>query len=504
MSLSNRAKELSEPDPKFMFWDILQDLWHPEDNPGGFVSLGLAENSLMHDNLSAHIHEHMALPNDALTYGDGKKRLRRSVAAFLTRHLAPAAPVEPAHVTVANGCSSAIEHAAWAFGDPGDSFLLGRPYYGTFVPDVTLRMGTKLIAVDFGGKDPLGLGAVRDYEDAILKAQRDGGRVAGLILCHPHNPLGRCYPRPVLVEFMKLCQKYQVHLISDEIYALSTFTNTYDASAEEASPFVSILSIDPAGVIDGGLVHAVWGVSKDFGANGLRLGALVSQHNPDLHAALVPVSLYSSSSAVTDHIVANFLDDRAWVERYISENRRQLAANYEHVAAWANDNDVPYAPGVNAAFFLWVNLGAAWKKRHPGADDGGNRLRHGQTLKNATEVHRSPPLVVDDGAALRAPQVPVVQHDHVIAATLGTPVVLAFIGDHVMRLCLHMKRGRLPSPSLLGLFRDQRKKLATLLVAQRAKPGAALMAPAPMMAVTALLTARPVRMLSKSIALLLS
>lgn len=372
MSLSNRAKELSEPDPKFMFWDILQDLWHPEDNPGGFVSLGLAENSLMHDNLSAHIHEHMALPNDALTYGDGKKRLRRSVAAFLTRHLAPAAPVEPAHVTVANGCSSAIEHAAWAFGDPGDSFLLGRPYYGTFVPDVTLRMGTKLIAVDFGGKDPLGLGAVRDYEDAILKAQRDGGRVAGLILCHPHNPLGRCYPRPVLVEFMKLCQKYQVHLISDEIYALSTFTNTYDASAEEASPFVSILSIDPAGVIDGGLVHAVWGVSKDFGANGLRLGALVSQHNPDLHAALVPVSLYSSSSAVTDHIVANFLDDRAWVERYISENRRQLAANYEHVAAWASDNDVPYAPGVNAAFFLWVNLGAAWKKRHPGADDGGD------------------------------------------------------------------------------------------------------------------------------------
>ena len=58
---------------------------------------------------------------------------------------------------------------------------------------------------------------------------------------------------------MKLCQKYQIHLISDEIYALSVFKNE---EAADAAPFTSILSIDPAGIIDPSLVHVIWGMSK--------------------------------------------------------------------------------------------------------------------------------------------------------------------------------------------------------------------------------------------------
>ncbi|GAB0140661.1 hypothetical protein EsHS_00001274 [Epichloe bromicola] len=55
-------------------------------------------------------------------------------------------------MTVSKGCGSALEHTTWAFGNPGD-VLLGKPYYGTFVPDVTLRMGTQLAMVDFHGTD---------------------------------------------------------------------------------------------------------------------------------------------------------------------------------------------------------------------------------------------------------------------------------------------------------------------------------------------------------------
>jgi hypothetical protein len=36
------------------------------------------------------------------------------------------------------------------------------------------------------------------------------GIVKALMLAHPHNPLGRCYSREVLVKLMRLCQKYQV------------------------------------------------------------------------------------------------------------------------------------------------------------------------------------------------------------------------------------------------------------------------------------------------------
>lgn len=75
---------------------------------------------------------------------------------------------------------------------------------------------------------------------------------------------GRCYPRDVLIELMKLCQKYRIHLISDEIYALSVFENP---EAPDAPGFVSILSIDTRNIIDPHLVHVLWGMSK------VRIGA---------------------------------------------------------------------------------------------------------------------------------------------------------------------------------------------------------------------------------------
>lgn len=363
MALSARATKASTPDPTNFFWEILKDLWHPESNPGGYVSLGLAENSLMHDTLREHLSNNVAVQEGDFTYGDGKKRLKSTLSRFLTKHLKPIVPIEPSHITVSNGCSSAIEHASWAFGDPGDVFLLGQPYYGTFLPDVTLRMGSKLVLVDFGDIDPLSEEGVGRYEHYVREAEGRGERVAGLILSNPHNPLGRCYSRQALMAMMRLCQKHRINLISDEIYALSTFPNNVDNNVQ-INPFQSVLSIDTQGVIDAALVHVIWGVSKDFGANGLRLGTIISQDNPTLHAALVPVTLYSSTSSLADQAVINMLSDDVWSDSYIEQNKRSLQQSYEHVTAWAKENGIEYAGGVNAAFFLWVHLEPVYRRTH--------------------------------------------------------------------------------------------------------------------------------------------
>lgn len=369
-ALSTRGAAAAKPNKGMLMWDVIQDLWDEHSNPDGYVSLGLAENSLMHKELAKHIHNNISLPEQALTYGDGppagSKRLRSAMATFLTKHLKPVTPIESNHIVVTNGCSSAVEHLSWALANPGDGFLLGQPYYGTFIPDISLRPEVKVISVPFDEVDPVSEAAVSKYEDAVLKCRQEGIPVKGLVLCHPHNPLGRCYPREALKSLMRLCQKYEIHLISDEIYAFSVWDNSVDA--EPASvPFESCLSIDPTGLIDAERLHLVWGLSKDFGANGLRLGAIVSQHNRELHAALIPICIYSSPSALSDHIAANILEDDAWVEWYMKENCLRLAESYELVATWAKDNSIRYMPGVNAAFFLWVNLGEAYQARHPHA-----------------------------------------------------------------------------------------------------------------------------------------
>ncbi|KAF4835886.1 1-aminocyclopropane-1-carboxylate synthase-like protein 1 [Colletotrichum tropicale] len=199
----------------------------------------------------------------------------------------------------------------------------------------------------------------------LESAAAEGQRVAGLIISNPHNPLRRCYSRASLLSLMRFCSENDMHFISDEVYALSVWENKVDQEPEPAL-FESCLSLNTDGVLAPDRIHTIWGMSKDFGANGLRIGAVISQSNPALHKALVAVALYSSPSSASDHIAVNILEDEKWSDSFIQENRTRLASRYQLIVRWANSYGIPYAPGTNAAFFLWADLGSVWKRHNPG------------------------------------------------------------------------------------------------------------------------------------------
>ncbi|KAK1143709.1 hypothetical protein N8T08_006109 [Aspergillus melleus] len=373
-TMSQRAQEATTSGSKNLMWDVVNDPWCKSTNPNGFVNVGLAENMLMHDKLLEAINTKLELPSKWLTYNDGPSgstRTKNAVSNFVNRHFHPINPVQPDQVLVTNGVSSAIEHLSWAFADSGEGMLLGRPYYGTFIPDISSRPETNVVPVGFQGCDPLSIEAVEKYEEALLEFQnRTGRKVRALMLCHPHNPLGRCYPREVLIQLMRLCQKYRMHLISDEIYALSTWENTVDHEGPSPVEFVSALSIPLTGIIDPELVHVLWGMSKDFGANGLRLGVIISQANRDLHAALKNPTLYSYPSAATEYLTSLVLEDHEFTDRYIQMNQRRLSESYAFVVQGLREHGIEHAPGCNAAFFLWVNLGKKYRELHSEEDLG--------------------------------------------------------------------------------------------------------------------------------------
>lgn len=359
MSLSKRGDSLAKMASDLTIWQVIQDLWDPASNPSGFVSLGVAENSLMHKEFVEYSNKHTQISPSSLTYGDGgngSRKCRDAMAHFLNRKLHPAHQIESSHVCITNGVSTAIEHLSTILSDPNDVFLLGQPHYGAFIHDLELRTGAEVVKVSFGETDPLCLDAVLAYSTVIKSCQARGKRVAGLMLCNPHNPLGRCYPREYIIELMKLCDRERIHLISDEIYALSVFQ-------ESGTPFTSLLSIPPDGLIDPSLTHVLYGLSKDFGANGIRMGALISQHNPQLHQALTPISIYSYVSSLAESLTTKLLYDDEWVDWYIAENHQRLKRNYDHVVHWAESHNIEYHKGVCAAFFLWVNFGNIYERQ---------------------------------------------------------------------------------------------------------------------------------------------
>ncbi|EFR00104.1 1-aminocyclopropane-1-carboxylate synthase [Nannizzia gypsea CBS 118893] len=372
-TVSNRASKVSEETAANRMWDVFTNLYDATTNKDGFVNVGVAENFLMHGTLLEYIRKHSDLPPQYLTYndgGDGSRRLKTAASRFLNRHLKPVVPLEPEHLLVTNGVSAAIEHLAWAFANPGEGILLGRPHYGAFIPDMTSRPEAEVVPVSFDDIDPFEARCVTKYERAMMDFEaRTGKRVRALMLCHPHNPLGRCYPRETIIELMKFCQRYQIHLISDEIYAMSVWENTIDTAPGTPPPvkFISALSIPTQGLIDGNLLHALWGMSKDFGANGLRVGIIISQSNPELMAAIKGPTLYSYVSGLSDHIVSSILEDEAFTDRYIAVNQMKLSESYAFVAQAMRDHNIEYAVGCNASFFVWVNLGKAYlrNKRVP-------------------------------------------------------------------------------------------------------------------------------------------
>ena len=352
MALSGRGQDWANSAPDLTIWSVIKNLWDPESNPGGYVSLGVAENGLMHDELSQYINKHVKLPSNGLTYGDGGTGMRTTQAAmarFLTRTLKPVLPLEPAHVCITNGVSSGIEHLSNILADQGDVFLLGQPHYGAFIPDIAERPGTRVVPVSFGDIHPLSTQALAAYEKAIMTCQASSQNVKAIMLCNPHNPLGQCYP------------KDNIHLISDEIYSNSVWKHS-DPFDSSVVPFTSAASIPTKGLINPALVHILYGISKDFGANGLRVACIISQRNTELHQALIPVAIYSYASSLAESITTTLLSDDNYVDWYLEENRRRLRQNYDIVGSWAQRHGIEYSKGGNAAFFLWANLGDTYLK----------------------------------------------------------------------------------------------------------------------------------------------
>jgi len=359
--LSQRAQSLAAGTTFNEMWDVIKDALHRDDNAGGHVNLGVAENNLMRAELEQYVVEHVQMAGSNATYDDGpvgSARLRAALASFLSAQLQTARRLEAGQIVVTNGVSSALEHVAWALADAGDVFLLGRPYYGEAT--LGLRPGVRTVAVTFGATDPFSRTAVGCYEEALVRAQASGLVVRGLLLCSPHNPLGRCYSREVLCALAALCAKHGLHLVSDEVYALSVWREPR---------FTSVLSLPLHGVIDAARVHVVWGISKDFGANGWRLGCLVSPANPGLRAAVAAAGVYSYPSSLTDHVVAQMLEDHAFTTAYLHESRQRLQAAYTLAASLLRQHAIPFATSTHAALFVWADLGQAYRRRNPRHSD---------------------------------------------------------------------------------------------------------------------------------------
>ncbi|KAM4065323.1 aminotransferase class I and II domain-containing protein [Hirsutella rhossiliensis] len=323
-------------------------------NPDGLISFALAENKLIAGDVESFV-------NAAhFSYGfstAGGRRFPAALAVHLNEYLQPHEPITADHIKVTSAATSMHDILAWGLADPGDGILASRPVYGRFELDFGNRAQVNVVYADSAADNCFAENVVDKFEAAAAQSEARGVNIKAVLIVNPHNPLGICYPKETLVAIMKFCQKRKLHLISDEIYACSTF----DSGEPYATPFTSILAINAEGLIDTERLHVTYGFSKDFGSAGLRLGAIITRSQA-VKDAVTGVMRFHNPAGPSLAIGAAMLEDRKWCRDFVDSTRRKLAAAYRHATQGLHEIGVNYLLGSNAGFFLWIDLSPFLRK----------------------------------------------------------------------------------------------------------------------------------------------
>jgi aspartate/methionine/tyrosine aminotransferase len=359
--LSKRAQQLlaSPPNAEYLREHFVRSVapYDPVSNPDGYIPMCIAENLLVWDLLRSKVQTFRDVPHRALCYDSmiGSMEFRRRLARFAGRTFL-GREIHPEHVAVLAGAGTVLEIVFHALADRGEGVLVPTPSYAGFWPDLQTRDELAIVPVHCSSEDGFAL-TTRHLDRALASAGRP---VRALLFTTPNNPLGRVYTAREIEDVLRWAEAAKVHVVFDEIYALSVFGER---------PFVSCASLRGA---LGDRVHIVWAFSKDFGASGLRCGVLVTE-NEALIAAVDSLAYWACCSGDTQVLLGQMISDDAWVDAYVAGMRGRLRDAYRSITGALDEKGIPYLAAEAGFFFLcdlrrfmaeptWEGEHALWRR----------------------------------------------------------------------------------------------------------------------------------------------
>lgn len=156
-----------------------------------------------------------ALQSGAVHYSDlrGLPELRSAISAKLRRQ--NDLDLSPEEVIVTNGLTQASFAAFMAFLQEGDEVILLAPFYPQHVGKAELA-GAKVTIAPLDAANGFAINPAL-IEPHITPATR------AIALINPCNPTGRVYSRQELEQLADLAQKYDLLVLSDEVYEEITY-----------------------------------------------------------------------------------------------------------------------------------------------------------------------------------------------------------------------------------------------------------------------------------------
>ncbi|PPK88258.1 1-aminocyclopropane-1-carboxylate synthase [Neolewinella xylanilytica] len=355
--LSKRgAQKAQEPlRPDFELFEKAQANPYAPDNTDGAIPLCIAENLLQWPTLRDKL-QSIAAERDwpdwvaAYTELAGAPDFREAVAAFVGRHIA-GQQLSADHFCVSAGATAVVEVSAMVLGGPEDYAVFPAPAYQAYAPDLhnkarLRRYDIRHYEQDFGPAfHPL---SIKELEAAL---DHLGDKFRLLILTQPDNPTGAIYSDDQLRSMAKWCTEKEIHLVVNEIYALSQFERGVDGIPNE-SAYTSFLPLLEE--MNSPYLHWWYSFSKDFGISGFRVGLLYTR-NEEMRRAYKNFNAPHQVSNITQWLLAELLNDGEWIADFQRRNKRLLTDAYRTVTESLDAIDVAYTPA-RGSLFVWADF----------------------------------------------------------------------------------------------------------------------------------------------------
>lgn len=179
-------------------------------------------------------------------------------------------------ILVTIGATEALSATLTAILEPGDTVLLPAPAYPGYEPIVNL-VGAEIVEIDTTANDFVLTPEM--LEKAILE---QGDKLKAVLINYPTNPTGVTYSREQIKALADVLKKYDVFVVSDEVYSELTYSDEPHVSIAEYLPEQTIL---------------INGLSKSHAMTGWRIGMIFAPAN--FTAQLIKSHQYLVTAAAT-------------------------------------------------------------------------------------------------------------------------------------------------------------------------------------------------------------
>ncbi len=241
--------------------------------------------------------------------------------------------VDANEILITTGGSEAISFSFMVCFNPGDEIIIPEPFYANYLSfaiatDVVIRPIPSYI------EDGFQLPAISEFEKVI------NPKTKGIFICNPNNPTGYVYTKEELEQLRALVLKYDLYLISDEVYSEFVYDGKIHYSALELEGISNnVIMIDS--------------ISKRFSACGIRIGSVVSK-NKMIIKSILKLAMARLCPPMLGQVVAEAAVDSP--PEYMEEVYKEYLDRRNYFINALNEIPGVYAPMPMGAFYAIVRL----------------------------------------------------------------------------------------------------------------------------------------------------